>query len=49
MYLIFEGTRVQVKVLKSCKSVQESSEEVLYFKTQQIESIEAQQIESIEI
>ena len=28
--------RVQVQVLKSCKSVQESSEEVLYFKTRQM-------------
>ena len=49
MCLILQGTRLQVQVLKPCKFVQESSEEMLDFKTQQIESIEAQQIESIEI
>ena len=40
MCLILQGTRVQVKVLKPCKSVQELSEEVLDFKAQQIASIE---------
>ena len=45
MCLILQGTRFQVQVLKSCKSVQESSEEVLNFKTQQL----ARQLESIEI
>ena len=35
MCLIFQGTRVQVQVqvLKPCKSVQESSEELLFVKT----------------
>ena len=36
MYLILQGTKFNVQVLKSCKSVQESSEEVLCFKTRQI-------------
>ena len=45
MCLILQGTRVQVQVLKPCKSVQELSEEVLDFKTRQL----AQQIESIEV
>ena len=45
MCLILQGTRFQVQVLKSCKSVQESSEEVLNFKTQQL----ARQLESIEV
>ena len=36
MCLILQETRVQVQVLKSCKSVQESSEEVLFIKAQQI-------------
>ena len=49
MCLILRGTRFQVQVLKPCKFIQESSEEMLDFKAQQIESIEAQQIESIEI
>ena len=40
MFLILQGTRFQVQVLKPCKSVQESSEEVLDFKTQQLISIE---------
>ena len=40
MCLILQGTRFQVEVLKSCKSIQESSEEVLDFKTQQLVSIE---------
>ena len=43
MCLILQGTRFQVQVLKPCKSVQESSEEVLDFKAQQL----AQQIKSI--
>ena len=33
MCLMFQGTRFQVQVLKPCKSVQESSEEVLDFKS----------------
>ena len=37
---MLRGTRVQVQVLKPCKSVQESSEEVLDFKTRQLASIE---------
>ena len=45
MCLILQGTRVQVQVLKPCKSVQESNEEVLDFKARQL----AQQIESIEV
>ena len=45
MCLILQGTRVQVQVLKLCKSVQELSEEVLNFKAQQL----ARQIESIKI
>ena len=36
MYLIFQGTRVQVQVLKPCKSVQETSEEGLFIKVGQI-------------
>ena len=36
MCLIFQGTKVQVQVLKPCKSVQESSEEVMCFKIRQI-------------
>ena len=36
MCLILQGTRVQVQVLKPCKSVQESSEEVMFVKAQQI-------------
>ena len=36
MYLILQGTRVQVQVLEPCKSVQESSEEVLSIKARQI-------------
>ena len=35
MYLILQGTSVQVQVLKPCKSNQESSEEVLFIKTRQ--------------
>ena len=33
MCLILQGTMFQVQVLKSCKSVQETSEEVLNFKS----------------
>ena len=40
MYLIIQGTRVQVQVqvqvLKPCKSVQESSKEVLFIKSRQM-------------
>ena len=45
MCLTLQGTRVQVQVLKPYKSVQETSEEVLDFKSRQI----ARQIESIEV
>ena len=34
--LILQGTRFQVQVLNPCKSVQESNEEVLDFKSQQL-------------
>ena len=40
MYLIFQEIRFQVQVLKPCKSVQETSEKVLDFKTRQLASIE---------
>ena len=33
---MLQGTRVQAQVLKSCKSIQETSEEVLDFKAQQL-------------
>ena len=33
MCLILQGTRVQVQMLKPCKTIQELSEKVLYFKT----------------
>ena len=36
MCLILQGTRVQVQVLKPCKSIQESSEEMLFFTARQI-------------
>ena len=36
MCLILQGTRVQVKVLKPCKSIQESREEMLFFIARQI-------------
>ena len=42
---MLQETKFQVQVLKPCKSVQESSEEVLDFKTQQL----ARQIKSIEV
>ena len=40
MYLILQETRFQVQVLKPCKSVHESSEEVLDFKARLLVSIE---------
>ena len=57
MCLILQGIKVQVQVLKPCKSVQESSEEMLFFKTRQIArqmylsrfKCEARQISSIAI
>ena len=45
MCLMLQETRFQVQVLKPCKSIQESSEEVLDFKTWQL----AQQLASIEV
>ena len=42
---MLQGTRFQVQVLNPYKSVQESSEEVLDFKAQQL----SLQIESIEV
>ena len=42
---MLQGTRFQAQVLKSCKPVQESSEEVLVFKAQQL----ARQLVSIEV
>lgn len=45
MCLIFQGIRLQVQVLKPCKSIQKSSKEVLDFKTRQL----ARQIASIEV
>ena len=36
MCLIFQGTRFQVQVLKPCKSIQETSEEVLDFKARKL-------------
>ena len=41
MCLMLQETRFQVQVLKPCKSVQETSEEVLFIKAQQLVSIEA--------
>ena len=40
MCLMLQGTRFQVQVLKPCKSVQETSEKVLDFKTRQLAFIE---------
>ena len=40
MCLILQETRFQVQVLKLCKFVQETSEEVMDFKDQQLASIE---------
>ena len=37
---MLQGTRFQDQVLKQCKSIQETSEEVLDFKTRQLASIE---------
>ena len=37
---MIQGIRFQVHVLKPCKFVQETSEEVLDFKTRQLVSIE---------
>ena len=45
MWLIFQETRVQVPVLNPCKSVQETIEEVLDFKSRQL----ARHITSIEV
>ena len=45
MCLMVQEIKFQIQVLKSCKYVQETSEEVLDFKTQQL----AQQLASIEI
>ena len=45
MCLILQGIRVQVQVLKPCKFVQETSEEVLDFKTRQL----ARQIAFIDV
>ena len=45
MYLMLQETRFQDQVLKPCKSVQETSEEVLDFKTQQL----ALQLVSIDV
>ena len=36
MYLMLQETRFQDQVLKPCKFVQETSEEVLDFKTRQL-------------
>ena len=40
MCLILQGTRFQIQVLKPHKSIQDSSEEVLDFKSRQLVSIE---------
>ena len=45
MYLMLQGVRFQVQVLKPYKSIQETSEEMLDFKTRQL----AQQLVSIEV
>ena len=41
MCLMFQRIKFQVQVLKPCKFVQETSEEVLDFKSRQLISIEA--------
>ena len=41
---MLQGIRFQDQVLKPCKSVQETSEEVLDFKTRQLVSIEVQKL-----
>ena len=46
MCLILQGTRFQVQVLKPCKSIQESSEEVMDFKARQLVSIEVYKVVS---
>ena len=46
MCLMLQETRFQVQVLEPCKSVQESSEKVLDFKTQQLASIEVYEIQN---
>ena len=38
---MFQETRFQVQVIKPCKSVQETSEKLLFIKTRQLVSIEA--------
>ena len=45
MSLILQGTRFQVQVLKPCKSVQETSGEMLDFKSQQL----SRQLVTIEV
>ena len=45
MCLMLKETKFKVQVLKPCKSVQESSEKVLNFKTRQL----VQQLASIEV
>ena len=40
MCLKLQGTRFQVQVLKLCKSIQETSEEVLDFRARQLVFIE---------
>ena len=42
---MLQETRFQIQMLKLCKSVQESSEEVLFIKSQKL----AQQLVSIEV
>ena len=42
---MLQGTKFHVQVLKPCKSVQETSEEVLDFKAQQL----SRQLVSIEV
>ena len=44
MYLILQEIRFQVQVLKPCKSVQESSNEVSDVKTWQLASIEIKKL-----
>ena len=41
MCLMFQETMFQVQVLKSCKSVQESSVKVMLIKAQQLAAIDA--------
>ena len=42
---MFQGTRFQIQVLKPCKSIQETNEEMLDFEAQQL----TRQIASIEV